>query len=70
MKCLENYGERGGLPVADSAPQVEKTKTVEVGINQQQYVIIERLRAEKQFGIADGEIIRKIFQEFVKQEGH
>jgi hypothetical protein len=54
--------------VADSESQSDKTKIVEVGINQQQYVVIERLRAEKQFGTADGEIIRKIFQEFVKQE--
>jgi hypothetical protein len=55
--------------VAESPSTREKTMIVEVGINQQQYVVIERLRAEKQFGAADGEIIRNIFREFVKQEG-
>jgi hypothetical protein len=47
-----------------------KTTIVEVPFNQQQYVILEKLRAEKTFGTEDGEIIRRIFQEFVKQEGH
>jgi hypothetical protein len=55
--------------VAESPSPIENPKIVEVGINQQQYVIVEKLRAEKQFGTTDGEIIRKIFQEFVKQEG-
>lgn len=56
--------------MTESKSSDEKTKIVEVGINQQQYVIIERLRVEKQFGATDGEIIRNIFREFVKQEGH
>ena len=56
--------------MTESKSSHEKTKIVEVGINQQQYVVIERLRAEKQFGATDGEIIRNIFREFVKQEGH
>lgn len=56
--------------MAESQSPTEKTKIVEVGINQQQYVVIEKLRAEKQFGTTDGEIIRKIFQEFAKQEGY
>ena len=55
--------------MAKSPSSTVDPKTVEVGINQQQYVVIEKLRAEKQFGTTDGEIIRKIFQEFVKQEG-
>jgi hypothetical protein len=46
-----------------------KMKVVEVAFNQQQYVIIEKVRAETVFGTDDGEIIRRIFQEFVKQEG-
>jgi chorismate mutase len=54
--------------MAESQSPNEK-KIVEVGINQQQHVVIERLRAEKQFGTADGEIIRNVFREFVKQEG-
>lgn len=56
--------------MAESQARTEKTTIVEVGINQQQYVVIEKLRAEKQFGTTDGEIIRRIFQEFAKQEGY
>ena len=56
--------------MAKSESPSGKTKVIEVPFNQQQYVIIEKLRAEKMFGSEDGEIIRRIFQEFVKQEGH
>lgn len=56
--------------MAKSESPSEKNKVVEVPFNQQQYVIIEKVRAEKVFGTDDGEIIRRIFQEFVKQEGY
>ena len=42
---------------------------IEVTFNQQQYVIIEKLKAEGQFGRTDDEIVRNIFLEFLKQEG-
>ncbi len=47
-----------------------KSTVVEVTINQQQYVVIEKLRAGGQFGTTDGEILRRVFQEFVQQEGY
>ena len=53
--------------MADSpsdAPQI-----IEVTFNQQQYVIIGRLKAEGQFGRTDEEIVRNIFLEFLRQEG-
>jgi len=42
---------------------------VEVTFNQQQYVVIERLKTEGQFGHTDGELVRSIFSEFLRQEG-
>lgn len=42
---------------------------IEVTFNQQQYIAIEKLRAEGQFGRTDEEIVRNIFLEFLKQEG-
>jgi hypothetical protein len=42
---------------------------IEVTFNQQQYVVIERLKAEEQFGRTDEEIIRNIFRKFLRQEG-
>ena len=41
----------------------------EVTFNQQQYVVIEKLRAEGQLGRTDEEIVRNIFLEFLRQEG-
>lgn len=43
-------------------------QVTEVMFTQQQYVIIEKLRSEGQFGRTDEEIVRRIFQEFLKQE--
>jgi len=42
---------------------------IEVTFNQQQYLIIERLKADGQFGKTDEEIVRNIFLEFLRQEG-
>jgi hypothetical protein len=77
-RCIEQPIRRGEVYVtqqenirrskmADSssdAPQI-----IEVTFNQQQYVIIERLKAEGQFGRTDEEIVRNIFLEFLRQEG-
>ena len=56
--------------MAKSESQSRKTTIVEVPFNQQQYVILEKLRTENVFGTEDSDIIRRIFQEFVKQEGY
>jgi len=42
---------------------------IEVTLNQQQYVVVEKLRTEGQFGRTDEEIVRNIFLEFLRQEG-
>ena len=40
---------------------------VEVGFNQQQDVILKRLRDESRSGMTDAEIIRDAFREFLRQ---
>jgi hypothetical protein len=40
---------------------------VEVEFNQQQDVILKRLRESGQFGTDDAEIIRNVFREFLRQ---
>jgi hypothetical protein len=55
--------------MVEATSEGEKPIVVETTINQQQYVAIEQLRAEGTFGTTDGEIIRRVFQEFVRQEG-
>jgi hypothetical protein len=47
----------------------DSEQITEVTFNQQQYVVIERLKAEGQFGGTDGEIVRNVFLEFLRQEG-
>lgn len=42
---------------------------VEVTVTEQQAVIFDLLRREPQFDANDGEIVRRVFQEFVRQEG-
>jgi len=54
--------------MADS-PSADGAEKIEVTFNQQQYVIIEKLKAEGQFGRTDEEIVRNIFLEFLRQEG-
>ena len=53
--------------MADSPSDGEQI--IEVTFNQQQYMTIEKLKAEGQFGRTDEEIIRNIFLEFLRQEG-
>lgn len=55
--------------MAESSHSPNKNTTVQVSVTQQQYVVIEKLRAEGHFGQTDGQILRRIFQEFVRQEG-
>jgi hypothetical protein len=43
------------------------TRIVEVEFTQQQDVILSRIREEGRFGSDDGEIIRNVFQEFLRQ---
>ncbi len=43
------------------------THIVEVEFNQQQDVILERLRESGEFGTDDAEIIRNVFREFLRQ---
>jgi hypothetical protein len=40
---------------------------VEVEFTQQQDVILKRLREEGRYGVSDAEIIRNVFQEFLRQ---
>ena len=54
--------------MADS-PSLAGAQIIEVTFNQQQYVVIERLKTEGQFGRTDEEIVRNIFLEFLRQEG-
>ena len=54
--------------MADSRSS-DSEQIIEVTFNQQQYVVIEKLKAEGHFGRADEEIIRHIFREFLRQEG-
>jgi hypothetical protein len=44
-----------------------ETHVVEVEFNQQQDVILKRLRESGEFGTEDGEIIRNVFREFLRQ---
>jgi len=40
---------------------------VEVRVNQQQEVALERLREEGTFGSTEAEILRNVFREFLRQ---
>lgn len=44
----------------------ELKRVVEVEFNQQQDVFLERLRELGTYGATDAEIIRKVFQEFLR----
>ena len=50
----------------ESKPDGER-HIVEVEFTQQQDVILERLRREGRYGATDAEIIRNVFQEFLRQ---
>ena len=44
-----------------------ETHVVEVEFNQQQDVILKRLRESGEYGTDDAEIIRNVFREFLRQ---
>ena len=45
----------------------ERKRVVEVAFNQQQDVILQRLRETGRYGRTDAEIIRAVYQEFLRQ---
>ncbi len=47
--------------------KAKQRRVVEVEFNEQQDVYLERLRKEDTYGASDAEIIRNVFQEFLKQ---
>lgn len=50
------------------AKQEELVK-VEVGLNQQQRQLIEKVRKERDMGKTDAEVIRAVFARWLKEEG-
>ena len=55
--------------VGDREDEDGERVVVEVTVTEQQAVLFELLRPEGPFGTTDGEIVRHVFQEFVRQEG-
>ena len=51
-----------------SEPMVPRSATVVVRFDQQQRKLLDFLRAEKSFGTEDGEIIRNVVLEYLKEE--
>jgi hypothetical protein len=52
---------------SDPRPMGERTATVVVRFDQQQRKLLDFLRAEGTFGQEDGEIIRNVVLDFLKQ---
>jgi hypothetical protein len=55
--------------VAGAERPSDEKQTIELTFSQQQYVVLEKLRAEGRLGKTDAEIICSIFREFLEQEG-
>ena len=53
---------------SDSGPMEPRSATVVVRFDQQQRRLLDFLRAEKSFGTEDGEIIRNVVLEYLKEE--
>lgn len=47
----------------------KETTTIEVGFNQQQRQLIEKLKERKTFGETDGEIVHAGFAAWLRREG-
>ena len=47
----------------------DEVVVVQVGFNQQQRQLIEKLKQEGTFGSTDGEVVRAIFLEWLAEEG-
>ena len=52
--------------MADETIKAE-TKIVEVEFNEQQEIILKRLKEDGRYGATDGEIIRNVYREFLKR---
>ena len=55
--------------MSDPASNNAEETVVEVVLTEQQAVLLDHLRREGAFGSEDGEIVRRVFQEFARQEG-
>lgn len=55
--------------MAETDRAARTSSHVVVPLTQQQYVVLEKLRAEGRFGKTDDEILRRVFSEFIRQEG-
>jgi hypothetical protein len=42
-------------------------RVIEVELNEQQEVILQRLKEDGRYGVTDGEIIRNVYREFLKR---
>jgi hypothetical protein len=56
----------GDLFMTDEAIKRDK-RVIEVELNEQQAVILKRLKEDGRYGVTDGEIIRKVYREFLKR---
>jgi hypothetical protein len=54
-----------GVPVPEGVAG-DQRYVVEIEFNQQQDVILERLRELGEYGTTDAEIVRNVFQEFLR----
>ena len=59
-----NQKKRGRFVMAD---ETVKKKVVEVEFNEQQQVILQRLKEDGRYGATDGEIIGNVYKEFLKR---
>lgn len=66
MGPSKNSLKREDFSMAEQDPK-ESKHTVEIEFNQQQDVILRRLREEGRYGKTDGAIIRTAFREFLRQ---
>ena len=55
--------------MADTDPAGAERTVVEVTLTEQQAVVLDNLRRTGELGAADGEIIRRVFREFLRQDG-
>ena len=55
--------------MAETDPAGAERTVVEVTLTEQQAVVLDNLRRTGELGTADGEIIRRVFLEFLRQEG-
>jgi hypothetical protein len=61
------YILNGGRPMSKRESSSNAEVVVEVRINQQQEVALQRLREDGKYGSTDAEILRNVFREFLRQ---